>query len=84
MGQMVLHKSEAADGEVLHLPESGCRVRAGHATRGRPALEAYADGGLYDVAVADSLGSNLIRGAVRGREHDYARSRDGLSDSLSG
>jgi hypothetical protein len=32
MGQMVLHRSEAADGEVLHLPESGCGVRAGHAT----------------------------------------------------
>jgi len=67
MGQMVLHKSEAADGEVLHLPESGCEVRAGHATRGRPALEVYAGGGLYDVAVAGSLGSKLIRGAVRGR-----------------
>ncbi|MCW2912669.1 MAG: hypothetical protein JWN52_737 [Actinomycetia bacterium] len=67
MGQMVLDRSEAADDAVLHLPESGCEVRAGRATHGRPALEVYAGGSLYDVAVAGGLGSGLIRGAVRGR-----------------
>lgn len=49
------------------LPVSGCTVRVGTGSHGRPALEVYAgDGTLLDVAVADALGSALLRGGIRG------------------
>lgn len=51
----------------VRLPYSGCEVRIGRGSRGRPAFEMAVGGRPYDVAVADSLGSRLLRGALRGR-----------------
>lgn len=51
----------------VRLPHSGCEVRIGRGSRGRPAFEVAIDHEPYDVAVAGSLGSGLLRGALRGR-----------------
>ncbi|MCP2341762.1 hypothetical protein [Actinomadura rupiterrae] len=42
------------------------RARLARGTLGRPALEVYVQGGLYDVAVADGFARSLLRGAVQG------------------
>ncbi|SEF85270.1 hypothetical protein SAMN04489712_102273 [Thermomonospora echinospora] len=56
------------DGAPDRLPVSGCAVRLGTGSEGRPALEVYGPGGaLIDVMVADSLGAAALRGGVRGR-----------------
>lgn len=54
-------------GAPIRLPHSGCEVRIGRGSQGRPACEVAIDHGPYDVAVAGSLGSGLLRGALRGR-----------------
>lgn len=52
---------------ALRLDHSGCLIRLGRGSQGRMALEVSADHVFYDVMVADSLGSSLLRGAIRGQ-----------------